>query len=85
MHRDSLDDTCVINENVDCSNFLLNSCNKCLNLIFLGYITNLTESLDASLLILSKSLVNKFLVDIVEDDLSSALCISYCICKAGAV
>ena len=66
MHRNSLNDTCVVNKDIDCSNFLLNSCNELLNLIFLSNVANFTECLDASLLVLSKSLVNKLLIDIVE-------------------
>ena len=72
-HGDSLDDACVVNQDIDGAYFLLDLSYHSINCFFVGNVTYIAVSLDAFLSVCSDSLVYQFLLDIVEADGSTAL------------
>ena len=72
-HRNSLDDACVVNQDIDGAYFLLDLSYHSINCFFVGNVTYIAVSLDAFLSVCSDSLVYQLLLDIVEADGSTAL------------
>ena len=72
-HGDSLDDACVVNQDIDGAYFLLDLSYHSINCFFVGNVTYIAVSLDAFLSVCSDSLVYQLLLDIVEADGSAAL------------
>ena len=72
-HGDSLDDTCVVHQDIDGTYFLLDLSYHSVNCFFVGNVTYIAVSLDAFLSVCCDSLVYQLLLDIVEADGSTAL------------
>ena len=72
MHGDTLDDTCIVNENVDIAHLRVDLLNERLYSVLIGYVTYITlHVLDASLLIVSQTTLQRLFVDVVEDGLDT--------------
>ena len=84
-HRNTFDDSCIVDKNVDRSDFLLDLCHHGFHLLLVCHVADITVCLDALLFIGSKSLVHKFLPDVVEYDCCACLCECSCDCKTDSV
>ena len=84
-HRDTFDDSCIVDKNIDCSDFLLDLCHHGFHLFLVCHVADIAVCLDAFLFIRSKSLVHKFLLDVVEYDCCACLCERSCDCKTDSV
>ena len=72
-HGDTLDDSSVVNENVDNADGRLNVSNHCVYSVLIGYVANVALYGNTCLGISGKSLIYEFLLDVVEYDLSASL------------
>ena len=69
MHGDTLDDTCVVHQNVNLTYLCVNLLYECLHGILVGYVANVAlHVLDASLLVVVQTTLQGSLVDVVEDN-----------------
>jgi len=69
VHRNTLDDTCVVYQDIDLTNFLVDSLNEFSNLILVCNVTNVTlYILDTCFFVSCETTINEFLLDVVEDD-----------------
>src|SRR5574344_583822 len=73
-HRDTFDDTGIINKDINISHFFLNLGNEFIDHVLVCYVTNIPVSIDTTLFVSSKTFINKFLFKIVEHDGSTCLC-----------
>ena len=76
-HRNSLNDTCIVYKNIDNAYFSLDFLNHFLYHFFVSYVANITLSVDTVSCICSHTLINKFLLNIAENNLSTWLCICW--------
>ena len=72
-HRNPLDDTGVVDEDVNRTKLLLHIRNKLLNLIFLRHIANAAISVNALSLVSLNAALYQLLLTIIEDDLGTCL------------
>ena len=73
VHRDALDDTCVVYQDVDLTHLGVNLLNQLLYLLLVRHVTYIAVYvLDAVLLVVGKTLLECSLVDVVEDDVLNA-------------
>ena len=75
-HRNTLDDTSIVNQDINHTEFLLNISYHILNLLFISYITDITLSINTLSLIVSQSLIHVMLATAVESDFCTCLSIS---------
>ena len=68
VHRNTTDDTCVINQNIDSTYFFFNCCHHSLNSRFISYVAYIAMCLDTLFGISSHTFIHQFLVDIVKTD-----------------
>ena len=73
VHRDTLNDTCIVNQNIDNAYFFLNLSNHSVHLFFVGYIAYITFSFNTFSFVSSNTFVYQFLFDIVEHDFCTCL------------
>ena len=71
-HRDSLDDTGIIYQDIDTAKLLLYILHECIYLLLVRNVTYDTVCIDTELLILCDTSVNELLIDIIENDLLCA-------------
>ena len=74
-HRDTLDDTCVVHQDIDGTYFLLDLSYHSVNCFFIGNVTYIAVRLDTFFSVCCDSLVYQLLLDIVEADGSTCLCV----------
>ena len=73
MHRDTLDDTSVVDEDIDVTNLLMDSFYESLYSILVSNVTYIAVHVfDASLFIVSESALESSLVDVIEDNVLHA-------------
>ena len=72
-HGNTLDDTGVVNQDVDHADFLLNGGNQRIDGILIGNVAHITVGFDASLFVSGDSLVHQLLLDVVKADGRAAL------------
>ena len=75
MHRDTLDDTSVVNEDVNLTYLSVDLLNKSLYCVLVGNVANVTVNvLDTLCLVVSKTLLKGSLVNVVKDNVLNACC-----------
>ena len=67
-HRDTLDDTGVVDQNVDVTNFLGNLLDECLDSVLVGDVADIAVGINAGLFVGGQALVDQLLFDVVEND-----------------
>ena len=75
-HRNALDDTSVVNQDVDNAEFLLDVSNHILHLLLICYITDITLGINTLSLVISKRLIHVMLAAAVESNFCTRLGIS---------
>ena len=80
-HGDSLNDACVIDENVNHADLLLDRCNHAIDSILIGDITYISMRVNAFFLVCRNALVHKLLLDIVKYMVAPASAIAFAIAK----
>ena len=69
MHRDTLDDTSVVHEDIDVTYLSVDLLYECLHSVLVSYVANVTlHILDASLFVVCQTALQRCVVDVVEDD-----------------
>ena len=69
MHRDALDDTSIVHEDVNLTYLSMNLLNESLHSVLICHVANIAlHILDASLLVVSKTTFKSSLVDVIEND-----------------
>ena len=74
MHWNSLDDSGIVHKDIYRTHFLLDLSNHCVYLLLICHVANISVSLDSDLFVRSNSLIYKFLLDVIEDNLCTSLC-----------
>ena len=74
VHRDTADDTCVVNQNINRAHFFFDSSHHSLNSRFVSYVAYITMCLDTLFGISSHTFVYQLLVDVVETDFRTLFC-----------
>ena len=72
-HRNTLDDTSVINKDVDNTKFLVDVCNHCIYLLFISNIADVAMCLNTLCLIVGKSLIHVMLRTAIERNLCACI------------
>ena len=85
LHRYTLDDSGVVDEDIDGAELLFDVGNHFLHLILLCAVADVSFCVDALGLIVGKSLVHVFLTAAVEGNLSTSLSVSLCNGKTDTV
>ena len=75
-HRNTLDDTCIIYQDVNNTEFLLDISNHVLHLFLISYITDITLGINTLSLVISKRLIHVMLAAAVESNFCTCLGIS---------
>ena len=75
-HRNTLDDTCIIYQDINNTEFLLDVSNHILHLFLISYITDITLGINTLSLVISKRLIHVMLAAAVESNFSTCLGIS---------
>ena len=75
-HRNALDDTSIVNQDVDNAEFLLDISNHVLHLFLISYITDITLGINTLSLVISKRLIHVMLAAAVESNFCTCLGIS---------
>ena len=84
-HRDTLDDTSVVDQDVDHAEFLLDVSHHLLHLLLVSYITDITLGINALSLIVCQCLIHVLLATAVESNLSTSLGVSLSDSKTDTV
>ena len=85
MHRDAADDACVVDQDVDHTDFLFDFRNHGLNGGLVGDVADIAVGFDAFFLIGGQPFVDQFLVDVVEADGGTLFGKRRCYGKADSV
>ena len=84
-HGNALDDTGVVDQNVDVADFLGDLLDHGVDGVLVGNIADIAMGSDASLFVSGQTFINQFLLDIIENDGSAAVCHSGGDSKTDAV
>ena len=84
-HGDALDDTGVIDQNINNADFLLNGSYQCIDSSLIGHIADIAVSLYALFGITGQTLVHQLLIDVIEADGGAGFSIGAGNGKANAV
>ena len=75
VHRDTLDDTSVVYQNINLTNLSVNLLHECLHGHFVSHVTNIAlHILDASLFVVVQTTLQSSLVDVVENNVLNTCC-----------
>ena len=75
MHRDALDDTCVVYQNINLTNLCMNLLNGCLYSILVSYVADITLYVcNTCLLVVVQATLQSSIVNVVEDDVLNTCC-----------
>ena len=68
-HRDALDDTCVVHEDVNLTHLLVDLLHESLHSVLVRHVTDIAlHVLDAGLLIVGQTASEELLINVVKDD-----------------
>ena len=85
VHRNTADNTGVINKDINRTYFFLDSSNHCLNSRFVCHVAYITVSFNSLFSIGSHAFVYQLLVDVVKTYSSALFCVSRSNCKTDTV
>ena len=85
QHRNTLDNTGIVYQDINNANLFLNLLNHVAYRRFVGNVAHIAVGLNPFFLIGSNSLIHQFLLNVIENDGSSCLCVSRRNSEANAV
>ncbi len=84
-HRDALDDTGVVHQDIHRTQFLLDLGHQFIHLLLVGHVADVAFGVDTFLLVCSEPFVHELLFDVVERDFRACAGKSRCQCESDAV